>query len=139
MAALTMRVGHFKGPSLNPAVCWNIRASSPTPPQGEVTMGEVRTISRKPSCLLAARREERRRILRDCTPENRAETVHRPGLERQSCVKSLFDPSTRLSRARIQEPVRSPRRRGSLQTYVVAASDSPEARKRGRIESNCLR
>lgn len=34
MAALTMRVGHFNGPSVNPAVCWNIRASSPTLPQG---------------------------------------------------------------------------------------------------------
>ena len=53
-------------------------------------MGEVRTISRKPMVSEAARPSRARRILRDCTPENRAETVHRPGLERSRFASSRY-------------------------------------------------
>ena len=53
-----------KGPSLNPAICGNTRASCPTPSNDEVTMGQVGSIRRKGSA---------RRILRDWTPEIDAE------------------------------------------------------------------
>ena len=51
--------------------------------QGEVTMGEVRTISRKP--------KERKLlgILRDCTPENRAKNSSRPGLESRCKMRQV--------------------------------------------------
>ena len=96
-------------------------------------MGEVRTISRKPTCA-STRDPQRLYAGEPCTKQF---TVQ--GWKVDVCVKSLFDPSTRLIKARIQEPVRSPGRPGSLQTYAVAVSDSPEARERGGRESNCLR
>ena len=57
----------LQGPSLNPAVCWNIRESSPTPPQGEVTTGEVRTISRKG--LLKGRNPQRLYARDECSKQ----------------------------------------------------------------------
>ena len=81
MAALTMRVG----------LQWALTKSGcmlenpcilpyPVARQGDNGRGADNQQETE-LCFLAARRKERRGILRDCTPENRALNSSRPGLE----------------------------------------------------------
>ena len=114
MAALTMRVGLHNGPSLNPAVCWNIRESSPTLPQGVGDNGRGADYQQETE-LLARRKaggaaEDPQRLY---AGEPCCKQFHVQGWKVLDCVKSLSIRRTRLIVARIQEPVRSPGRPGS--------------------------